>query len=334
MHNPANHDNIAHNAIPDVLGCGMDISLLTELRSLIARHGRPDAPAFRVLPNVTLMSATAPTPPIAEVTEPMFALVASGTKHVCLGDRIFNYSTGQYLIVSVDLPLEAHVAEASQGAPYLGLGFMLRPAVIASLLLEAGTPQSPGSDPPGIAISDLTNDLVDPVIRLLRLVERPADIPILAAAIEREILWRLINGPQGAMVRQIGLPDSRMAQIGRAIRWIRAHYAEAFRIEDLARIAGMSVTSFHRHFLGVTSMTPLQYQKQIRLQTARSRLMSAAEDVASAAFAVGYDSPSQFSREYRRQFGQSPGKDARRLRQLPIAGVIAGAKSSVGQSSH
>jgi transcriptional regulator GlxA family with amidase domain len=166
-----------------------------------------------------------------------------------------------------------------------------------------------------MSISDLTDDLIEPLIRLLRLADRPTDIPVLAAAIEREILWRLITGAQGAMVRQIGLADSRMSQIGRAIRWIRDHYAEKLRIEDLARIAGMSLTSFHRHFLGITSMTPIQYQKQMRLQTARSLLMSAAEDVAAVGLTVGYDSPSQFSREYRRQFGRTPGKDGRAMRQ-------------------
>ncbi len=290
----------------------MNVSLLTELQGLIGRHEMRDGTPLRALPNLVLMSASAATPPIAEVTEPVFALVAQGTKRVSLGDRIFDYSAGQYLIVSVDLPLEARVAEA----PYLGLGFTLRPEAIAALLLEAGTGQTARPDPPGIAVSDLTNDLVDPVIRLLRLLDRPADIPVLAATIEREILWRLINGPQGEMLRQIGLADSRTAQIGRAIRWIRSHYAEAIRIEELAGIAGMSVTSFHRHFRGVTSMTPIQYQKQIRLQTARSRLMTVAEDVAEVGFAVGYDSPSQFSREYRRLFGHSPGKDGRDLRQL------------------
>ena len=246
----------------------------------------------------------------------MFALVAQGTKHVGLGDRIFDYSTGQYLIVSVDLPLEAHVAEATPETPYLGLGFTLRPEAIASLLLEVGTEQSARSDPPGIATSDLTDDLVDAVVRLLRLLDRPDDIPVLATAIEREILWRLINGRQGNMVRQIGLADSRMAQIARAqYDRIRGHYAEAIRIEALADLSSMSVTSFHRHFRGVTSMTPIQYQKQIHLQFARSRLMSTAEDVAEVGFSVGYDSPSQFSREYRRLFGHPPGKDGKSLRQ-------------------
>jgi transcriptional regulator GlxA family with amidase domain len=206
------------------------------------------------------------------------------------------------------------VVEATADGPFLGLGLELKPETIATLLLEAGTIQSAQADPPGIAVSDLTTDLVEAVVRLLRLLDRPADIPVLASAIEREIHWRLINGQQGAMVQQIGLADSRMAQIGRAIRWIRGHYAETILIEELARIASMSVTSFHRHFRGVTSMTPIQYQKQIRLQAARYRLMSAAQDVAEVGFAVGYDSPSQFSREYRRLFGQPPGKDGQSLR--------------------
>lgn len=294
----------------------MDISILSDLQQSIARYAKLDAPVCRALPNLVVMSASMPTPPIGEITEPVFALVAQGTKQVCLGDRVFEYSTGQYLIVSVDLPLEAHVADATAEKPYLGLGFSLRPEAIATLLLEAGTMPVGQSNPSGIAVSDLTDDLVEPVVRLLKLVGRPKDVPILGAAFEREILWRLISGPQGAMVRQIGLADSRMAQIGRAVRWIRNHYAESFRVEDLARIAGMSVTSLHRHFLSVTSLTPIQYQKQIRLQMARSRLMSTAEDVAEVAFAVGYDSPSQFSREYRRQFGFPPGEDGRRLRQV------------------
>ena len=219
----------------------------------------------------------------------------------------------------MDLPLDAHVIEATAEAPFLGLGFTLKPETIATLLLEAGAAQPTRTDPPGIAVSDLTHDLIDPVVRLLRLLDRPSDIPVLASAIEREILWRLINGQQATMVRQIGLADSRTAQIGRAIRWIRGHYAEAIRIEELATIAGMSVTSFHRHFRGITSMTPIQYQKHIRLQKARSRLISAARDVAEVGFSVGYDSPSQFSREYRRLFGRSPGKDGESLRRSKAA---------------
>lgn len=292
-----------------------DAFSLTELRGLIARHGTPDGLPLRALPNVALAANNAPRPPFSYVAEPMLAIVAQGTKRIGLKDKVFDYGTLQYLVVSVDLPIDARVVEATPENPFLGFGFTLRPEAIASLLLESGSiPNPPRGEPAGIAVSDLTFDLIDPVVRLLRLLDRPADIPILAPAIEREILWRLINGAQGAMVRQIGLADSRMAQIGRAIRWLRGHFTEPVRIEDLAQIAGMSVTSFHRHFRGVTSMTPIQYQKQIRLQAARSRLLSAVEDVAAVGFAVGYDSPSQFSREYRRLFGRPPGQDGGRLR--------------------
>ncbi len=293
----------------------MDAYRWVELRELIARYAVADGVPLRLLPNITLGRNTAPTLPFAYVAEPLFALVAQGVKRIGVGNKVFDYSTGQYLIVSVDLPLEGHVIKATTKAPFLGLGFTLKPELIAALLLEADV-RSPSSQsaPSGIAVSDLTQELLDPVIRLLKLLDRPTDIPVLAPAIEREILWRLINGQQGAMVRQIGLTNSRMSQISRAIRWIHSRYADALRIEELASIAGMSVTSFHRHFRAVTSMTPVQYQKQIRLQTARSRLMSTAQDVAEVGFAVGYHSPSQFSREYRRFFGQPPGKDGEHLR--------------------
>jgi AraC-like DNA-binding protein len=297
---------------------------MRELRVLLARHAGP-AHKLRPLPQIMVTATDLPTPPFAHMVEPdalaepAFALVAQGAKRVVLGDQVFDYAAGQYLIFSVDLPLSGRVVQASENEPFLGFGLKLKPDVIAALLLETAAPRKVRTEPPGIAVSGLTDDLLDPVVRLLRLLDRPEDIVVLAPAIEREILWRLINGAQGAMVRQLGLADSRMTQIGRAIRWIRDHYAEIVRIEDLANMAGMSLTSFHRHFLGVTSLSPLQFQKQIRLQEARSRLLLSSQDVAAVGFAVGYDSPSQFSREYRRLFGAPPGQDAQRLRGAPRA---------------
>ena len=280
---------------------------------LIARQAEPTQ-ARRPLPNIIVAASNLPTPPSAAMAEPAFGLVAQGAKRVVLGNRVFDYAAGQYLIFSVDLPLSGHVVQANATEAFLGFGLTLKPDAIAALLLETGVPRKAKAEPPGIAVSDLTDDLLDPIVRLFRLLDRPEDIPVLAPAIEREILWRLVNGEQGAMVRQLGLADSRMTQIGRTIRWIRDHYAEAVRIEDLADIAGMSLASFHRHFLGVTSLSPLQFQKQIRLQEARSRLLLSSQDVAAVGFAVGYDSPSQFSREYRRLFGAPPGQDGERLR--------------------
>ncbi|PLZ00858.1 AraC family transcriptional regulator [Burkholderia sp. WAC0059] len=294
---------------------------MSELRALIARHAGP-AFAHPALAGVRIAASDAPTPPFGHVAEPAFALVAQGAKRVSLGDRVFDYAAGQYLTFSVDLPLSGHVVAASEATPFLGVSLTLRPERIAALLVEAGAPRpnprlgatGAGTEAPGIAVSELTDDLLDPVVRLLRLLDRPEDIPVLAPAIEREMLWRLVNGEQGPMVRQIGLADSRVAQIGRAIRWIREHYAEPLRIGELAARVGMSVTSFHRHFLRVTTLSPLQFQKQVRLQEARSRLL-ASQDVAAVGFAVGYGSPSQFSREYRRLFGMPPGEDGERLRE-------------------
>ena len=176
--------------------------------------------------------------------------------------------------------------------------------------------------PAGIAVSDASPALLDAVTRLLALLDAPDDAPALAAGIEREILWRLITGPQGATVRQIGLADSRLAHLARAIRWIRGHYNETLRVEQLAALATMSVSSFHRHFRAVTSMTPIQFQKEIRLHEARTRLLAEPGDVTGVGFAVGYDSPSQFSREYRRMFGVPPSRDARALRDAAVVPSI------------
>ena len=299
---------------------GMTTVPLDELRALISKHAGPDTTPRHRIPNLHLGIQPEPTPPCQIVVEPIFSLIAQGAKRIEVGDQSFDYHAGQFLVVSVDLPADARVVEATPDCPYLGCGLTLRPEIIASLLLESGGPRMLNDDRPGIAINDLSSELVDPVVRLLRLLDRPSDVPILAPALEREILWRLMNGPQGGQVRQIGLADSRMSQVGRAIRWLRVHYAETIRIEELATIACMSVTSLHRHFRLVTSLTPIQYQKQLRLQAARARLMAMKEDVSEVGFAVGYDSPSQFSREYRRMFGKPPGQDGADLRTQPSAG--------------
>ena len=287
---------------------------LDELCALIERHAVEDAKPQRQMPRFVLGIKSGPTLPCQVVVEPVFSLVAQGAKRIDVGTKTFDYRAGQFLIVSVDLPADAHVVEATPERPYLGCALTLRSEAIAGLLLESGAPRTLGEDRPGIAVSDVSDDLLDSVLRFTRLLDRPSDIPVLAPALEREVLWRLINGPQGAMVRQIGLADSRMSQVGRAVRWLREHFAETIRIEDLAAIACMSVTSLHRHFRIVTSLTPIQYQKHLRLQAARARLMAVKEDVSDVGFSVGYDSPSQFSREYRRMFGKPPGQDGADLR--------------------
>jgi AraC-like DNA-binding protein len=291
---------------------------LHELRVLIARHAGAgqSQPAQTRLSGLVVSAARSPTAPIHHVYEPAFALVAQGAKQIVLGDRTFRYGTGQYLVVSVDLPITGHVALASRKEPCLSVGFMLKSATIATLLLETAVGAPPGAEREisGMGVSKAPAQLIEAVVRLLRLLDHPEDIPVLGPLVEREILWRLLCGPQGTLVRQIGLADSRLSQISHAIRWIRTNFAETLRIKDLAQMAGMSISSFHRHFRAITTMSPLRYQKQIRLQEARVRLLAQTDAVAAVGFRVGYDSPSQFSREYSRVYGTPPGRDAARLR--------------------
>ena len=296
-------------------------ALLRELRALIDRHaGR----APLAVGGLLLARADEPEAPSTSVARPVLAIVAQGSKRLTLGDRVHDYGAGQYLVVSVDLPVAGHYTRATPEEPFLACGLALEPAKIASLLLDTGAAPLPRATttPHGLAVCDAPAELLDAAVRLLRLCDRPGDAPVLAPLIEKEILWRLITGEQGALVRQIGLADSQLTHIGRAIRWIRDHHTETLRIDDLARLAGMSASPFHRHFRAVTALTPIQYQKRIRLQEARLLLMSSAGDVSDVGFAVGYDSASQFSREYRRAFGRPPGQDAVRLR-----GEVAGARS-------
>jgi len=286
---------------------------LAELQSLIVRHARPGEPAT-ALAGVRATISPVPTEVVHCVNEPRLGIVVQGAKRTIVGDRVFEYGEGDFVITSVDLPIASRITRASAARPYLACGIALNPAAIASLLLEA-----PGADdlvatPCGMGVHPAPVELVEAMTRMLRLLDTPRDVPVLRPLIEREILWRLLSGPQGGRVRQIGLADSRLTQVSHAIRHIRQHYARAISVEELAGLAAMSVSSFHRHFRAVTAMTPIQFQKQIRLQEARSKLLADADDVAAVGYAVGYDSPSQFSREYSRMFGAPPGRDVARLR--------------------
>jgi AraC-like DNA-binding protein len=288
---------------------------LDELRTLLARHARPDMTT--AIDGVLISKVEQPTPPSPSMSGAMLALISQGAKRVGLGDRVYEYRAGQYLIASVDLPITGHFIEASPERPALGFGLTLHPATVAELLLRAAPgdlPPAGGGAPSGMAVSDAPPELLDAVVRLLRLLDRPRDIAVLAPLVKREILWRLVTGEQGAAVRQLGLPDSSLTHIARSVRWIRDHYPQSFRVEDVAQLSGMSVSAFYRNFQAVTAMSPIQFQKQIRLQEARLLLATHPNDVAGVGTRVGYDSPSQFSREYRRQFGAPPSQDAARLR--------------------
>jgi AraC-like DNA-binding protein len=292
---------------------------LDELRDLISRHARPDmtTPIEGVLVARHEVSVLEPG-----MSGSVMALVAQGTKRLALGDRVYDYGAGDYLVSSLDLPVTGQFLDAGPAHPALGVGLVLDPAAVAELLLRAGSApvrDSRGNAPPSMLVSQAPARLIDATTRLLRLLDSPRDIPVIAPLIKREILWWLIESEHGAAVRQLGLADSNLSHVGRATRWIREHYSKAFRVDDVAAFCGMSASAFYRNFQAATAMSPIQFQKQIRLQEARLLLAANPNDVAGIGYRVGYDSPSQFSREYRRQFGVPPSHDALRLREFGTA---------------
>lgn len=285
--------------------------VVDELAALLARHARPDGST--PIDGVVISRVEQPTPPAVSMSGTVFSVIAQGAKTMFVGSQAYEYRAGQYTIACVDLPVTGQYTEA----PAAGLGIALEPAAIAELLLDVRPevlPRRAGPAPLGVVVSDAPDHLLDAVIRLVRLLDQPRDIPVLAPLIKKEILWRLITGEQGAIVRQFGLADSSLTQIARAVRWIREHYAERFLVEELARSSGMSPSAFHRHFQMVTGMSPIRFQKEIRLQEARLLLATQPTDVTAVAYRVGYESAAQFSRDYRRQFGMPPSRDAAQLR--------------------
>jgi AraC-like DNA-binding protein len=304
----------------------MRMQALRELRELVERHvGKGTfATADRDELGVKLVAVrAAQTQLVHQVYERVFGIVVHGEKRIELGDQRFSCRAGSLLISAVELPVAIQITHASREQPFLALAMNLRPKQVATLLLEAAAADRMPVETAGLGICAASPELLEAVVRYVRLLDQPRDLAVLAPLVEREILWRLLCSEQGYRLRLLGLADSRLSQIGRAMRWMREHYRETLRVEQLARIAAMSVTSFHRHFRAVARMSPLQYQKHIRLQEARASLLAGADDVARVGHAVGYDSPSQFSREYKRAYGSPPGQDARAAR-LVIAGHAAG----------
>jgi AraC-like DNA-binding protein len=285
--------------------------LLTELRERIATQARPDL--WTAIDGLTLSKVESSAPDYS-LTEPLLVVMAQGGKRLLLGDQTFDYRAGDLFVVTTDLPVSGYFVGASPQTPALGMGIALRPDAIAPLLLQAPPVRRTAAGPPAIATGPADPEILDAAARLLRLLDSPSDVPVLAPLIERELLWRMLTGPHGDVIRQIGLADSSLTHVNRAIRWIRDNYADPLRVADLASLAGMSPAAFHRHFRAITALSPLQFQKRIRLQEARSLLAAHPRDITGVGHLVGYDSPSQFNREYRRLFGTPPGQDAARLR--------------------
>ncbi|HLV83636.1 MAG TPA: AraC family transcriptional regulator [Devosia sp.] len=293
---------------------------IEEIGHLIDRHARSDMGT--PIPGIMLarhdISAHEQS-----MSGTVMALVAQGTKRIALGDRVYEYGPGQYLVASIDLPVTGQFLDASPDHPALGFGFVLDPMLVAELLLQAGSDgvrHGYGPPPSSMLVSNAPAAMTDAVLRLLRLLDSPRDIPVLAPLIKREILWWLIVGEQGSAVRQLGLADSHLSHISRAVRWIREHHARSFKVEDVAEFVGMSASAFYRNFQAVTAMSPIQFQKQIRLQEARLLLATHPNEVTWVGFKVGYESASQFSREYRRHFGTAPSQDALALRSRSTPG--------------
>lgn len=246
---------------------------------------------------------------LAAVYEPMVNLILTGSKTMTVGDRTFHYDPATYFVMSVDLPAVGTVHPAATGEPYLAVSLTLDPTIVAALIRDLPVPVCRTLFDSGFSVAPVNDELLDAWIRMLRLMERPDEIAVLAPSYEREILFRVLQGPLGWMLRDIASPDTALSRIGVAINWIRRNFNEQIRVDALAEMTALSVSAFHRHFKAVTALSPLQYQKRIRLLHARSQLISGQGSATSIAFSVGYESPNQFSREYARLFGLPPSRD-------------------------
>jgi len=296
-----------------------------EFAALIEQYTRGDGLLDTALPRVSVAKLSKPSEPMHGVHQPALCIIAQGRKQVILGDSIYFYDASQYLVASVDVPVVGQVVEATPEKPYLSFKLNLDPALISELILESGLTNDVEREvsSTSLSLSTVTPELLDAVMRMLRLLDSPRDIAVLGPLAEREILYRLLNGPDAARLRQIAQVDSKLQRVTRAISWIKQHFTEPFSIELLASEARMSTSALHHHFKQVTAMSPLQYQKQLRLQEARRLILIQGSDAASAGHQVGYESPSQFSREYSRLFGAPPLRDANRLKVTPGALVPA-----------
>lgn len=288
---------------------------LAALGKSIARWTEKGDQLVTAISGLSLYRRDEPTQPASYMYEPSICLTAQGAKRVALGDDVYVYDTHHFLITSVDLPAVWQVLKASREKPYLGLVLKLDRREMSQLMADNNLP------PPraqrsrrGMATGEVTLPLLTAFQRLIDLLAEPKDIPILAPIIQREIVYRLLVGDQGTRLRQMASAGSQSQQIARAIDWLKSHFTQPLRIEDLATQVNMSPSTLHHHFRALTAMSPLQYQKWLRLNEARRLMLTERLDATTVAFQVGYESPSQFSREYSRSFGAPPVRDITNLR--------------------
>jgi AraC-like DNA-binding protein len=295
---------------------GLELALET-LRKGIARWtDRPDR-IMTAIPDLSFFRQDEPTQPYSAMYEPSLCLTTQGAKRVILGEDTYVYDANHFLITSVDLPTVVQILKASPEKPFLGLVLKLDQREISQLMLDGNLPLPRAQQSSrGMATGEVTLPLINAFQRMVELLDQPEDIPILAPIIQREIFYRLLVGDQGTRLRQMASAGSQIQQIGRAIDWIKDNFTQTLRIDDLAKQVNMSTSTFHHHFRTLTAMSPLQYQKCLRLNEARRLMLTERMDAATSAFQVGYESPSQFSREYNRMFGSPPLRDITNLRQM------------------
>lgn len=298
---------------------GRDLSNLSELRDRIGRAITSDG-FVEPFNGVRLMRIAKAREDVYGETKPSVCFMAQGSKEVRLGESRLRYDPEHYLLATVELPVRSIVMTATEEKPYLGLLVELDPALVGSVMVEAGIVSPPGgSDAKALCVSHLDSDLLDAATRLVRLLDSPSAAKLLIPQTKREIVYRLLIGEQGHRLSRLPLPSGHTHQIAQALERLRQDFDKPLSIEELAKEMGMSSTRFHHHFKAVTDMSPLQFQKQIRLQEARRLMLGEDFDAASAGYRVGYDDPSHFSRDYKKHFGQSPMRDVDRLRTIVAA---------------
>ncbi len=290
---------------------------LEALGKSIARWTDKGDKVMTAVPGLSLYRRDEPTQPTIIMYEPRICVIAQGAKRVLLGDDTYEYDSHHFLITSVDLPTVVQVIKASREKPYLGLILKLDQREISQLMVDSNLPLPRAQQSSrGMATGKVTLPLLAAFQRLIDVLDEQKDIPILAPIIKREIFYRLLVGDQGVRLRQMASAGSQSQQIARAIDWLKSNFTLPLRIDDLATQVNMSTSTFHHHFRSLTAMSPLQYQKWLRLNEARRLMLADRLDATTAAFQVGYESPSQFSREYNRLFGDSPLRDITNLRQM------------------